>query len=194
MAELSGNVRVGNVILYNNGKFKVLKRQHVQPGKGGAFYQIEMKEIKTGQKMNVRFRSEDKVDIVNVNTLSCQVLYLTKDTVHLMDQQHFDQLELPLSLAEEAAPFLREEMIVEVETADDEPVSIKLPNKIIIRISETDPYVKNQTVTASYKQATLENGIQIKVPPFLGSGQNIIVSLTYDDSDNMIFVYDGKAD
>jgi elongation factor P len=193
MADLAGDIRVGNVIAHNGKRFKVLKRQHVQPGKGGAFYQMELKEIQTGQKLNERFRSEAKVDRVVIESIECQLLYFEGEAATFMKQTDFEQFELSKDFIGAGFAFLKEEMVINVEFADDDPIGVVLPSKVEAVIAETDPYVKNATLNASYKHAVLDNGFKVKIPDFVENGTKIILTVRKNDDGDDVFEYDSRA-
>lgn len=169
-------LRVGNVISYKNGRYKVLKREHVKPGKGGAFCQLELKEIQTGQKLNERLRSDETVDKVVLMTKPLQFLYDSGSEIEVMDQDTYEQLSLSYDmLSDEHRPFLKDEMILSGEYADGELLGIVLPQKVEAEIKETESYVRGQTATGSFKPAILTNGVKVQVPQYMEAGQKIIV-------------------
>lgn len=171
----ANSIRVGNVIEYQNQLWKVLKRDHVKPGKGGAYVQIEMKNIVTGNKTNNRYNSSEDVDVAYVETKTFQFQYFDQDNLMAMDMESFETLEFHKDLVGEALPFLSEEMEIKVEYCNDEAISIALPEHVNSIIAEADSTVKGQTAASSYKPATLENGVRIMVPPFIESGEEVIV-------------------
>jgi len=175
MATNANSIRVGNVIEYQNQLWKVLKRDHVKPGKGGAYVQIEMKNIVTGNKTNNRYNSTVDVDIAYVETKSFQFQYFDQDNLMAMDMESFESFEFNKSLVGDALPFLTEEMDIKVEYCNDNPISISLPEHVNTVISETEPTVKGQTAASSYKPAILANGARVMVPPFLSPGEEIII-------------------
>ena len=171
------DIRVGNLLEYNNGLSVVLKTMHVQPGKGGAYMQVEMKNIKDGTKNNVRFRSSETVEKVQLEQKDYQYLYDSGDMVELMDQTTFEQISLTKDLLGEQAPFAQEGMHVMVEFYGDEAVAVVLPDTVTMEVADCEPVVKGQTAASSYKPAVLENGVRIMVPPFVNSGDKVIVRI-----------------
>lgn len=193
MSTLIGSVGIGGVISYEGGSFKVLKKQHVKPGKGGAFYQIEMKEISTGQKKNIKFRSEDKVERLMTQLLKIQVLYFEGSTIHLINHESGDMYELEYEKDDIRYKFLTEEMEIEGLFVDGKIVDIQLPNRISQVVDYTEPYLKNATITSQTKPATLKNGVSVKVPGFIETGQGVIVSVSEDNEGRFVCTYVGKT-
>ncbi|HCF25397.1 MULTISPECIES: elongation factor P [unclassified Novosphingobium] len=188
MAKISGvDIRPGNIIEYDKGIWKVAKIQHTQPGKGGAFMQVEMKNLMDGRKTNVRFRSADTVEKVRLDTKDFQYLYAEGDDLVFMDKDNFEQITLPRDLLGDAADFLQDGMDVVLELWEERPVSVELPQHIEAMIVEADAVVKGQTASSSYKPAILDNGVRVMVPPHIASGTRIVVDV-YERS------YVGKAD
>jgi elongation factor P len=159
----------------------VLKTQHVQPGKGGAFMQVEMKGLRDGSKLNERFRSADVVEKVFLEEVEYQFLYSDGDLLHFMDQNTFEQLQLNAELVGESLPFLSEGMNVNVCLYEGQAISVALPTTVILEITEAEPVVKGQTATSSYKPATLSNGVKIMVPQHIEAGTKVVVN-TSDSS------------
>jgi elongation factor P len=185
--KISGvDIRPGNILEYENGLWKVAKIQHTQPGKGGAYMQVEMKNLIDGRKTNVRFRSADTVEKVRLDTKDFQYLYADGDMLIFMDQETYDQINLPSDLLGDAAAFLQDGMQVMLELYEEKPISVQLPEQVEAEIVEADAVVKGQTASSSYKPAVLDNGVRIMVPPHIGSGTRIIVDV-YDRT------YVGKA-
>lgn len=175
--KISGNeVRVGNIIEYENSLWNVVKTQHTQPGKGGAYMQVEMKNLVTGTKKNERFRSAESVERVHLEEFPYQYLYKDGSNFVFMDQQNFEQILLAENFIGEDAPFLQDNMIINVCMYDEKPIRIKLPDSVILEITEAEPVVKGQTATSSYKPALLENGIKIQVPPHIEAGMRVVVN------------------
>lgn len=170
-------IRVGNLLEHNKRLWVVLKTMHVQPGKGGAFMQVEMKDIKDGTKSNTRFRSSDTVERVQLEQKDYQYLYDNGDNVELMDQTSFEQVSLSKELLGEQAPFTQEGMIVMVEYYGDEAIAIVLPDTVIMEIKDCEPVIKGQTASSSYKPALLENDVRITVPPFVNVGDRVVVRI-----------------
>lgn len=178
----ANSIRTGNILVYNNDLWVVSKQpEHTQPGKGGAYVQVEMKNLKTGTKRNERFSSSDHLEKAELEQKDYQFLYF-EDNIVLMDNQTFEQISVNKEILDEKLPFLTENMIVKVEFYNEKPLSIELPATVILEIIETDPVIKGATATASYKPATLANGVKVKVPQYLEIGEKIVVKtedLTY---------------
>ena len=169
------SISVGNVIIYNGKYCIVTKREHVIPGKGGAFLQVEMKDIKSGNKLMNRFNTTDDVEKANMEDKPYQYQYMDGDNLALMDMDTYEQISLSKDLVGEALPFLQDGMDVVVEYCDGEAIRIRLPEKVVMKIQSTEATVKGQTATASYKPAILENGVRVMVPPFITSDDKIVV-------------------
>jgi elongation factor P len=173
----SNEVRVGNVILHQGGIWRAVRIAHVKPGKGGAFNQIELKNLITGSKLNERFRSEDKVDRVTLEQKTFQYLYEQGDVLVFMDQETYDQIELQKDfVGEDQIRFLHDGMLVSIEFHEERPIGIELPESVVLEVVETEPTVKNQTASSSYKPAKASNGMRIMIPPYMGEGERILVS------------------
>ena len=176
--KISGvDIRPGNILEYEGGIRKVAKIQHTQPGKGGAYMQVEMKNLIDGRKTNVRFRSADTVEKVRLDTKDFQYLYTDGDMLVFMDSDTFDQINLPTDLLGDAAAFLQDGMTVSLELYDEKPISVQLPEQVEADIVEADAVVKGQTASSSYKPAKLDNGVRVMVPPHIESGTRIIVDV-----------------
>ena len=175
--KIDGNeIKVGNILEINNKLWKVLKTQHTQPGKGGAYLQAELKEIREGTKMNSRFRSSETVERAILDEKEFQYLYEDNNNFIFMDKQTYEQTELGSDiLTEDQSKFLVENSDVIINFYNEKPVGIDLPDTIELTVVETEGVVKGQTAASSYKPATLDNGLNIQVPPFIESGDNIIV-------------------
>lgn len=169
-------IRVGNIIEHNSRQWAVLKTQIVQPGKGGAFITVEMRDIRTGTKTNERWRTADTVEKCNVEEKDCTFLFADGDALTFMDQESFEQFNLAKDVLGESAAFLQDGMQVAVDFIEGSPVSVALPEKVTMLVVEADPVVKGQTASSSYKPAKLENGLKILVPPFIAEGEKIIVN------------------
>lgn len=169
-------IRPGNIIEHNGKQWAVLKTQIVQPGKGGAFITVEMRDIRTGTKTNERWRTADTVEKCNVEGKECSFLFADGEALTFMDQESFEQFNIPAELLGESAAFLQDGMVVEVDFIEGSPVSVALPEKVVMTITEADPVVKGQTASSSYKPAKLENGLKILVPPFIAEGEKIVVA------------------
>ena len=185
--KISGvDIRPGNILEYEGGIWKVAKIQHTQPGKGGAYMQVEMKNLQDGRKTNVRFRSADTVERVRLDTKDYQFLYEDGAMLVFMDQDTYEQITLPSDLLGEAKAFLQDGMQVTLELWDEKPISVDLPAQVEATIVEADAVVKGQTASSSYKPAILDNGVRIMVPPHIESGTRIVVDV-YEQA------YVGKA-
>lgn len=176
--KISGvDIRPGNIIEYEKGIWKVAKTQHTQPGKGGAFMQVEMKNLIDGRKTNVRFRSQDTVEKVRLDTKDFQYLYLDGDALVFMDTDNYEQINLDADMLGDAVAFLQDGMTVTLELYDERPISVALPEYVEATIVEADAVVKGQTASSSYKPALLDNGVRVMVPPHIGSGTRIVVDV-----------------
>jgi elongation factor P len=176
--KISGvDIRPGNILEYERGIWKVAKIQHTQPGKGGAYMQVEMKNLQDGRKTNVRFRSADTVERVRLDTKDFQFLYHDGDMLVFMDKDDYEQINLPADLVGEAAAFLQDGMDVTLELWDEKPISVALPDQVEATIVEADAVVKGQTASSSYKPALLDNGVRVMVPPHIESGTRIVVDV-----------------
>ena len=171
------DIRVGNVIEYNKKLWSVMKTMHTQPGKGGAYIQVEMKCITSSTKTNVRFRSSESIDKVRLDQKDYQFLYINGDKVELMDSVTYEQISLDKGIFGDDIPFLAEEMMVKVEFFEEKALSASLPDTLKVSIEECEPVIKGQTATGSYKPAILKNGVRIMVPPFVNVGDEIIIKL-----------------
>ena len=176
MKIIANSIRAGNVLEYKGRLWVVSKTPSwAMPGKGGAFVQVEMKDVKTGNKLNERFRSSEEVEKVRLDQKDYQFLYMNDEMMTFMNCENYEQIEIDKAMLGERAAFLQETMVVQIESYEDSPLNIMLPDTIIATISEADPVVKGQTVTSSYKPALLENGVKVMVPPFVESGTKIVV-------------------
>jgi elongation factor P len=176
--KISGvDIRPGNILEYEKGIWKVAKIQHTQPGKGGAFMQVEMKNLIDGRKTNVRFRSQDTIEKVRLDTKDFQYLYTDGDMLVFMDKDNYEQITLPVDLLGDAAAFLQDGMDVVLELWEERPISVELPEQIEATVVEADAVVKGQTASSSFKPAILDNGVRVMVPPFIGAGTRIIVDV-----------------
>ena len=176
--KISGvDIRPGNIIEYEGGIWRAVKIQHTQPGKGGAYMQVELKNLIDGRKNNVRFRSAETVERVRLDTKDFQYLYAEGDMLTFMDKETYEQISLPRDLLGDAAAFLQDGMDVVMELYDDDPINVQLPDTIEAMIVEADAVVKGQTASSSYKPAMLDNGVRVMVPPHIGSGTKIVVDV-----------------
>lgn len=175
----SVEIRPGNILEYQGGLWRAVKIQHTQPGKGGAYMQVELKNLIDGRKTNERFRSAESVEKVRLDTRDFQFLFAEGDQLTFMDKLNYDQVSLPRDLLGDAAEFLQDGMDVVMETYDEKPISVQLPDTIEAVIRDTEAVVKGQTASSSYKPAVLENGVRVMVPPFINAGTKIVVD-TYE--------------
>ena len=176
--KISGvDIRPGNIIEYEGGLWRAVKLQHTQPGKGGAYMQVELKNLIDGRKTNVRFRSSETVERVRLDTKDFQFLFAEGDQLTFMDKETYDQVSLPRDLLGEAADFLQDGMDVIMETYEEKPISVQLPEQVEALIVEADAVVKGQTASSSYKPAILDNGVRIMVPPHIASGTRVVVDV-----------------
>ena len=174
--KVSGNeLKTGMIIEHKNDLWEILKTQHVKPGKGGAFNQVEMKSINKNTKLNERFRSSDYIERAIIEEIEYNYLYEDKNEFYFINNKTFEQINLRQDLLGEKFKFLSEGLEVKIGIYNDIPIKIDLPNQINCKIETTDAALKGQTVSSSYKPAILENGIKIQVPPFIESGDTIIV-------------------
>ena len=176
MPKINGNeIRPGYILEHEGGLWIAVKTQHVKPGKGGAFAQVELKNIRTGTKLNERFRSADKVEQVRLEQKDQQFLYETDGMLVFMDTETYEQIELPADILGDRRPFLQDGMMATVEYYGEEALSVRLPQKVRCKIVETEPVQKGQTAANSFKPAILDNGVRIMIPPFIGVDEDIIV-------------------
>ena len=174
--KISGNeIKPGMLIEHKNDLWEVLKTQHVKPGKGGAFNQVEMKSINKNTKLNERFRSSDTVEKAAVEEIKYNYLYDDEKSYYFMNPKNFEQSEVNKNLIGEKGKFLKENLEVLISFYEEKPIQIEFPNQIICKIESTDVALKGQTVSSSYKPAILDNGIKIQVPPFIENGDDIFV-------------------
>ena len=171
----AGEIRVGMLLEYKNDLWQVLKTQHVKPGKGGAFAQVEMKSVVKNTKLNERFRSSESVEKATVEENNFNYLYSDESKYFFMDPKTFEQIEIKKDIIGEKGKLLTENLEVSVSFYNEIAISVELPNQVTCRVSSTDVALKGQTVSSSYKPAILDNGIKIQVPPFVGVEDNIIL-------------------
>ena len=171
----AGEIRVGMLLEYKNDLWQVLKTQHVKPGKGGAFAQIEMKSVGKNTKLNERFRSSETVEKASVEETKFNYLYKDESNYFFMDPKNFEQIEIKKEIVGEQGKLLTEDLEVSVSFYDEKPISVDLPTQVKCKIERTDATLKGQTVSSSYKPAKLENGLNIQVPPFIESGDEVII-------------------
>ena len=176
MPKINGNeIRPGNVLEHNDGLWAAVKVDHVKPGKGGAFAQVELKNLRNGSKLNERFRSADKVERVRREQKDQQFLYEDDGMLIFMDTETYEQIQLPADLLGDRRPFLQDGMTIVVEFYESEALNATVPQKVTCQIVETEPVVKGQTAANSFKPAILDNGVKVMVPPFVGQDEMIVV-------------------
>ena len=171
----AGEIRVGMLLEFKNDLWQVLKTQHVKPGKGGAFAQVEMKSVGKNTKLNERFRSSESVEKASLEEINFNYLYSDEESYFFMDPKTFEQTEIKKVIVGEKGKLLRENLQVKLNFYNDTPISIELPNQVNCKISSTDAALKGQTVSSSYKPAILDNGLKIQVPPFIEDEDEIIL-------------------
>ena len=171
----AGEIRVGMLLEYKNDLWQVLKTQHVKPGKGGAFAQVEMKSLNKNTKLNERFRSSETVEKASLEETTFNYLYSDEANYFFMNPKTFEQIEIKKETVGDKGKLLTENLEVSVSFYNENPISIDLPNQVQCKIDSTDVALKGQTVSSSYKPATLDNGLNIQVPPFIEAGDEIIV-------------------
>ncbi|GAB5504528.1 elongation factor P [Pyruvatibacter sp.] len=177
--KINGNeIRPGNVIEHKGGLWAAVKVQSVKPGKGGAYAQVELKNLIDSTKLNERFRSSESVEKVRVDTKDFQFLYESGDMLTFMDNENYEQIELARDFIGERAAFLQEGMAVTLELWEEKPIGINLPEQVTLEITETEPTIKGQTAASSYKPAVLENGVRTMVPPFVTVGEKVVIDTT----------------
>ena len=179
----SNEIRIGMLIEHKDDVWQVLKTQHVKPGKGGAFAQIEMKSVSKNTKLNERFRSSDYVEKASLDEIKFNFLYEDETDYYFINQKSFEQINIKKNIVGEKGKMLTENLQVSINFYNDRPLTVELPNQVTCKILTTDVALKGQTVSSSYKPATLDNGINIQVPPFIESGDIIIV-----DTRNMEYI------
>ena len=171
----AGEIRVGMLLEHKNDLWQVLKTQHVKPGKGGAFAQVEMKSINKNTKLNERFRSSETVEKASLEETKYNYLYEDEKNYFFIEPKSFEQIEIKKDIVGEKGKLLIENLNVSINFYDGNAISVELPNQINCKIKVTDVALKGQTISSSYKPATLENGFNIQVPPFIESGDEIVV-------------------
>jgi elongation factor P len=176
MAKINGNeIRPGMVIEYDNSLWVAVKTAAVKPGKGPAYNQVELKNLLDGRKLNNRFGSDERVERARLEQRDFQYLYKQETALVFMDTDSYEQIELAEDFVGDRAAFLQDGMMVTLELHDERPIGIKLPDYVTLEIIEADAVIKGQTASSSYKPAKLENGLRVMVPPFISSGERIIV-------------------
>ena len=168
-------IRVGMILEYKDDLWEILKTQHVKPGKGGAFAQIEMKSLNKNTKLNERFRSSETVEKATLEETKFNFLYNDESDYYFMNPKTFDQINIKKNIVGEKGRMLTENLEVSINFYNENPLSVDLPNQITSKVETTDAALKGQTVSSSYKRAILDNGINIQVPPFIESGDEIVL-------------------
>ena len=177
MPKINGNeIRPGNVLEHDGGLWAAIKVDHVKPGKGGAFAQVELRNLRNGSKLNERFRSADKVERVRLEQKDQQFLYEDAGMLIFMDTENYEQVQLSADLLGERRPFLQDGMTIVVEFYEEEALNAKLPPKVVCNVVETEPVVKGQTAANSFKPAILDNGVKVMVPPFIAQNEDIVIN------------------
>lgn len=175
--KIDGNaIRPGNVIEHQGRLWRAVKTQHVKPGKGGAYMQVELKDIRVGSKLNERFRASETIERVRLDEKEYQFLFAEGDDVNLMDSETYDQITVNKDLIGEPAVFLQDGMTVTVMSYEGETISVTLPETVVMEVVEADAVVKGQTASSSYKPGILENGQRVMVPPHIGAGTKVVVN------------------
>ena len=170
------DLKPGNVLEHQNKLWIVLKRDLVQPGKGGAFAQLELRDLRGGNKSTERFRTQEAVERVRLDEKEMQFLYVEGDQITLMDNDSFEQVTVPRELIGDPADFLKDGMLCQVTLYEGTPISVEIPPTVVMEIVEADPVVRGQTASSSYKPGKLENGRRVMIPPFIETGTRIVVN------------------
>ena len=174
---INGNaIKIGNVIEHKGSLWRAVKTEHTQPGKGGAYLQVELKNLRDGSKLNERFRASENVEKVRLEQRPYQYLYGDTDLLTFMNMEDYEQIQLNADLIGEQSVYLQDGMEVEIEFHEADPLGVKVPEKVVLEVADTEPVVKGQTAANSYKPAVMENGVRVTVPPFVGVGDKIIVN------------------
>lgn len=171
----ANSIRPGNVLEHNKKLWVVGKISHTQPGKGGAYIQVEMKSLKDGNKLNERFRSAEDVERAYLDEAVYQFLYMDGDNLTLMDLNSYEQILIAKDLVGDPVVFLQDEMMVTVVSHEGSPIGVQLPEDVTLEVSETEAVVKGQTAASSNKPAILENGVRVMVPPFISTGDKLVI-------------------
>ncbi len=171
----AGEIRVGMLLEYKSDLWQVLKTQHVKPGKGGAFAQVEMKSVNKNTKLNERFRSSETVEKASLEETTFNFLYSDENNYFFMNPKSFEQIEIKKELVGDKGKLLTENLEISVNFYNESPISVELPNQVKSKIDKTDVALKGQTVSSSYKPAILDNGLSIQVPPFIEAGDEVII-------------------
>lgn len=175
--KINGNaIRPGNVIEHKGGLWRAMRIQHTQPGKGGAYLQVELRNLRDGSKLNERFRSSETVERARLEQKDYQFLFMDDDMMTFMDTESYEQINVDRELLGEDTSYLQDGMMVQVEFHEEEPLGVILPEHVTLEVTETEPTVKGQTAASSYKPAILSNGMRCMVPPFVDVGERIVVA------------------
>jgi elongation factor P len=175
----ANTIKPGMILQHEGGLWGVVKTAHVKPGKGGAFAQVEMKNLIDGRKLNERFRSDEVVERVTLEQRDYTYLYEQGDALVFMDQNTYEQIELQKDwVGEERIPFLQDGMEVTIEFHEERAIGLTLPEQVVLEVVETEPTIKGQTASSSYKPAVASNGMRVMIPPFMGTGERIVVDTT----------------
>ena len=169
-------IRPGNILEHNGKQLLVLKIQLIQPGKGGAFIAVDMRDVRTGVKTNDRWRTADTVERLQAEERECTYLFGDADSLTFMDSESFEQFTIPREVVGEPAAFLQDGMVCTVDLIEGNPISVTLPDKVVMEVVEADPVVRGQTAASSYKPGKLENGVRVMIPPFIETGTRIVVN------------------
>jgi elongation factor P len=175
MKQQANMIRAGQVIEHDGRRWTVLKQQIITPGKGGAFIQVEMRDLKSGNKTNERWRTADTVERLITEEKVYTYSYTDGSNLVLMDPESYEEVHIPADLLGDAAPFIQDNMSVTVDLVEGDPVGIHLPQTVVLEVVEADPVVRGQTAASSYKPARLSNGVKTSVPPFIETGEKIVV-------------------
>lgn len=175
----ANTIKPGMVLEHDGGLWVAVKTAHVKPGKGGAFAQVELKNLINGSKLNERFRSDEVVERIRLEQKDYSYLYESGDALVFMDQDTYEQIELQKDwVGEERVPFLQDGMKVTIEFHEERPIGLTLPEQVVLEITETEPTIKGQTASSSYKPALASNGMRIMIPPYMSAGERVIVDTT----------------
>ena len=169
-------IRPGNILEHNNKQWLVLKIQLIQPGKGGAFIAVDMRDVRTGIKTNERWRTADTVERLQAEERECTFLFGDADSLTFMDSESFEQFTVAREVVGEPAAFLQDGMVCTVNLIEGNPINVTLPDKVVMEVVEADPVVRGQTAASSYKPGKLENGVRVMIPPFIETGTRIVVN------------------
>ena len=177
MPKIAGNeIRAGSMIEHQGQLWIAVKTQAVKPGKGGAYAQVELKDIVNGTKLNERFRASEMVEEIHLDKKDFTFLFASDDALTFRDTETYDQIELQKDFVGEQAQFLADGMKVMLQLYEGKPISIRLPPHVTLEVIEADPVLKGGTAAPSYKGAKLENGMPVQVPPFINAGARIVIS------------------